>query len=242
MELGEYQGSKQILKEIKSINCRLSTLESKNKFPVISGPTWGSDKKLLAVSSAPVSKFPRSKPSEIYGTKLFENSITFENVLNVDENDEESLKIKFLNIINERLNGILPSLERSSILRVTPVTSKANSYLISFHESFNAQIILDCGFRFSGSNLQSDERIFLYPLLSPSEREFQVVIMKRFQKFQVKDSNMKYNFRIYTSGYDLKVKTDEKAAFFKLKSGDVKEMISDQIIKNFLIEETGVSI
>ena len=35
---------------------------------------------------------------------------------------------------------------------------------------------------------------------------------------------------------------DEKAAFFKLKSGDVKEMISDQIIKNFLIEETGVSI
>ena len=53
---------------------------------------------------------------------------------------------------------------------------------------------------------------------------------------------MKYNFRIYTSGYDLKVKTDEKAAFFKLKSGDVKEMISDQIIKKILIEETGVSI
>ena len=86
------------------------------------------------------------------------------------------------------------------------------------------------------------KRFFLYPLLSPSEREFQLVIMKRFQKFQVKDLNMKYNFRIYTSGYDLKVKTDEKAAFFKLKSGDVKEMISDQIIKKNLIEETGVSI
>ena len=52
---------------------------------------------------------------------------------------------------------------------------------------------------------------------------------------------MKYNFRIYTCGYDLKVKSDDKIAFFKLSSGDVKETVSDQKIKNFLIEEIGVS-
>ena len=75
---------------------------------------------------------------------IIENSITFENVLNVEQNDgEESLKINLLNLINERLNGILPSLEKSCISRVTQIASKANSYLVSFNESFNAQVILN---------------------------------------------------------------------------------------------------
>ena len=126
---------------------------------------------------------------------------------------------------------------------MTQIASKANSYLVSFNESFNAQVILDCGFKFSSSNLQLDERIYLYPLLSPFEREFQFDVLKRFQKFQVKDdSTKKYNFRIYTCGYDLKVRTDEKVAFFNISSGDVKEMRPDQKIKKFLINEIGVSI
>ena len=53
---------------------------------------------------------------------------------------------------------------------------------------------------------------------------------------------MKYNFCIYTCGYDLKVRTDGKVAFFNLSSDHVKEMISDQQIKTFLIEEIGVAI
>ena len=254
-----------ILDEMKKINERLTVLEGslvvggnlennmneKNDSPTPSvlqssqiKPTWVPGKKMLAVSSAPIPEFPRIKSFQIYGANLFENSIIFENVLNVEQNDgEESLKINLLNLINERLNGILPSLERSCISRVTQIASKANSYLVSFNESFNAQVILDCGFKFSGSYLQPDERIYLYPLLSPFEREFQFDILRRFQKFQVKDdSTKKYNFRIYTCGYDLKVRTDEKVAFFNLSSGDVKEMIPDQKIKNFLIEEIGVSI
>ena len=105
-----------------------------------------------------------------------------------------------------------------------------------FHESFNTQIILECGFRISCSNLQPDKRFFRFSLISASVRKLQLVFLKRFHHFKVEDSNMKYNFQIYSSDYDLNVKTFDKTAFFKLTSGDGKEIISDQIIKNLLIE------
>eukprot|EP00638_Chattonella_subsalsa_P007443 CAMPEP_0117733826 /NCGR_PEP_ID=MMETSP0947-20121206/297_1 /TAXON_ID=44440 /ORGANISM="Chattonella subsalsa, Strain CCMP2191" /LENGTH=52 /DNA_ID=CAMNT_0005548463 /DNA_START=515 /DNA_END=673 /DNA_ORIENTATION=- len=51
---------------------------------------------------------------------------------------------------------------------------------------------------------------------------------------------MKCNFRIYTSGYDLKLKTDDKVIFFN-PSGDAKENISPEKIKKFWTEELAVS-
>ena len=90
--------------------------------------------KTLATSNNPISA--SSKPSFQYANQLFNNSIIFENVLNLD--DEKNLKAFFLNLINERLNGVLPSLEESMIHNVSPILSKDHSFLVSFNIFFDA--------------------------------------------------------------------------------------------------------
>ena len=90
LELGESQVSKQVLQEIKSINCRLTTLgnsmNGKNDSPTPSftssqiKPTWVAGKTTLAVSNTPISSPSLVKPNFVYANKFFQNSIIFENV------------------------------------------------------------------------------------------------------------------------------------------------------------------
>ena len=79
--------------------------------------------------------------------RIFQNSIMFENVLNVANVEQDLINI-FLNLINERLNGVLPPLDKTLILKATPISSKANSFLVSFHDSFDAKHILDSRYFF----------------------------------------------------------------------------------------------
>mmetsp|Transcript_24317 Transcript_24317/g.30334 ORF Transcript_24317/g.30334 Transcript_24317/m.30334 type:complete len:320 (-) Transcript_24317:414-1373(-) len=259
LDAGE-KNNAEVLKEIKSINNRLAALETSkniNISPVNNAnvssprgsplPNWVQPTPLaLASSNIPVPKFSGlSSPScKIYGNQLFQNSIIFENVLmESDDVEKENLKWFFFNLINERLNGVLPSLEESSITKVSVVTSKAHSFLVSFDSSFDAKNILESSFYFSNYTLEENERVFVYPLLSPSEKRFQREVLKKFQQFQSKNASiMKYNFRIYMSGYDLKLKADDRVVFFNL-SGDGKENdISPEKIKKFLTEKLAVSL
>ena len=231
-----------ILKELKNINKRIDALEGNmvsegkksNAVPVFSSLSFA--EKTLATSNIPISA--PTKPPLIYGNKIFNNSIIFENVLNIEE---ENLTDAFLNMINDRLNGILPPLDKTLIGKVSPIASKANSYLVSFCDLFDAQHILDSNFYFSSSNLEDEKRIFVYPLLSPGEKKHQYDVLKKFQNLQVKNSSNKYNFRIYPCGYDLKLKTENKTTYFD-SSADVKDNLSDEKIRTFLIDEAGVAL
>jgi len=248
-----------ILEEIKKINTRIAALEGNlvrgeesqtevsSDFVIpTSSPPMSFAGKVLATSSYPISAPTLGKCSPLkYGNQLFKNSIIFENVLNIDGDisDEENLIDAFLNFINDRLNGVLPPLDKALVLKVTPISSKANSYLVSFHNIFDAQHIIDSSFYFSNSNLKDEDRIFVYPLLSPSEKKHQQDVLKIFYTFQTKDlSSNKYNFRIYPCGYDLKIKMSEKVFYFKLSDDEVRKNVSDDKVRSFLVDEVGVTL
>ena len=57
----------------------------------------------------------------------------------------------------------------------------------------------------------------------------------------MKDYSSRCNFRIYPCGYDLKLKTENKTTYFDL-SADVKDNLSDEKIRTFLIDEAGVAL
>ena len=75
----------------------------------------------------------------MYANNNFNNSIIIENVLIIVE--EEYPTDAFLNLINDRLNGILSPLDKTLIEKVSPISSKANSFSVSFRNLFDAQHI-----------------------------------------------------------------------------------------------------
>ena len=72
----------------------------------------------------------------MYANNNFNNSIIIENVLIIVE--EEYPTDAFLNLINDRLNGILSPLDKTLIEKAIPIS---NSFSVSFCNLFDAQHI-----------------------------------------------------------------------------------------------------
>ena len=66
------------------------------------------------------------------------------------------------------------------------ITSKANSYLVSFHESFNAQVILDCGSKFWVPICSLMKEFIYIPFYHLLKGNFNLTFWRDFRNFKWK--------------------------------------------------------
>jgi hypothetical protein len=129
------------------------------------------------------------------------------------QEDQAQSREAFADTVNSFLfdKGLFPRILPSHILTLTPYAPKPNSYLIQFCSVRLAKDVFLCKKAFTSSKVLKEKHLYIYPLLTPKERNMVNSKVSQFIKLQ----SQELDFKVYSNGFDIKlVNTKSKAKVF----------------------------